>query len=338
MDVFSLKQHIIRNPSYIEKLLECCKFHNIRDFGNEYRCGNKLDSNPTSIRISKNSLGTINFSSGLKGDIITLIQEKRALSFKQTIEFISNKVNYKFDGVIDKYVPPFGGFYKHIEKLKKEELVVMETYPLTLLEEYHKMPNLLFYKDGILPKVQVDYKVGFDSVSNRITCPWFTFDGELCGVMGRLNKEELENHEVKWFPVIPFQKSKTLYGFSQNYKLIQNSDICMIGESEKHTMSLASKGLGVGLSLGGSYLSDIQANHIKSLYTNRTLVMLDEGLEEDKSVEIAKKLKFNHFFSNQVGYVFDAKNFYLPKGSKLAPSDLDKSTLKKLLENCTKWI
>ena len=48
----------------------------------------------------------------------------------------------------------------------------------------------------------------------------------------------------------------------------------MIGESEKHSMALASKGLNVGVSLGGSFLSEIQANHIKSMFPKKSLVMI----------------------------------------------------------------
>lgn len=74
------------------------------------------------------------------------------------------------------------------------------------------------------------------------------------------------------------------------------------------------------------------------MFPKRILVMLDEGLEEEHSVEIAKNLKFENFFQNDVGYVFDKENMYLPKGSKLAPADLDKDTLHRLIRNCTIWV
>ncbi|AWQ13406.1 hypothetical protein C1N92_00075 [Bacillus velezensis] len=70
-------------------------------------------------------------------------------------------------------------------------------------------------------------------------------------------------------------------------------------------MALASKGLNVGVSLGGSFLSEIQANHIKSMFPKKSLVMMDEGLGEEHSVEIANSLKFENFFENEVGYIFD---------------------------------
>ncbi|WP_237714133.1 hypothetical protein [Bacillus atrophaeus] len=72
---------------------------------------------------------------------------------------------------------------------------------------------MLFYEDGILPKTQSMFQIGYDSITGRITVPWKTFSGELCGVMGRLNKKNLSEEETKWLPIIPFPKSKTLYGF-----------------------------------------------------------------------------------------------------------------------------
>jgi DNA primase len=156
--------------------------------------------------------------------------------------------------------------------------------------------------------------------------------------MGRLNKKELSDEDVKWFPIIPFPKSKTLYGFVENYSSIQEKRFVMLGESEKFSLQLNSKGLNVGIGLVGSFISEIQANHIKSLFPNTIIVGMDEGLSEEHSYEIAKQLKSDKYYKNKVGYIFDKDNMYMPKESKLAPSDLDKNTLKLLIENCTKWI
>jgi hypothetical protein len=340
MDVYSLKNHIINNPDKIEVILEASGFYyienNKRKF--EYRCARDEDRNPTSVRINKKTLSSVCFSTNLKGDLITLVQSKLNTTFTKTIKKIAEMINFKDDTPYELFTLPFNGFYKKISRLRSDDDFDLETYSDDILDRYEKTPNLLFCEDGILPQIQYQYNVGYDSVTGRISVPWYSFDGSVCGVMGRLNKREVSEDETKWFPIIPFPKSKTLYGFANNYNSISEKGICMIGESEKHSMSLASKGLNVGVSLGGSFMSEVQANNIKSLFPKKILIMLDEGLEEDHSREIAKQLKVEAFYKNEVGYIFDKQNKYLPRDSKIAPADLDKETLKKLINDCTIWL
>ena len=340
MDIYGLKNYIINNPHYIELVLEKAGFWYIEDNDkrNEVRCARQEGRNPTSVRVNKTTLSATCFSTNLKGDLITLVQSKLNTTFHQTIKKITELVNFKHE-VQEEYKLPFGGFYKKISKLRSDDELDIEIYSEDILNRFESIPNMLFYEDGILPQVQLKYNIGYDSVSRRITVPWYALDGSgLCGVMGRLNKRDVEDDENKWYPIIPFPKSKTIYGYVENYNNIQEKGIVMLGESEKHTLALSSKGLDVGLSLGGSFLSDTQANHIKSMFPNTIIVMMDEGLERDHSHDIAAKLKSDKFYKNKVGYIYDKNNLYLPKDSKLAPADMDKSTINKLIKQCTVWI
>lgn len=338
MDVFQLKKHIIDDPDYIELILEEAGFFNIVERNDEYRCARESGRNPTSVKVNKNTLGSTCFSTNTKGDLITLVQSKMKKSFTKTLKFIADLVEFVDDTPYEKFIPPFGGYYKNIAKLRNDDYIDIDTYSDDILLQYENVPNMLFYEDGILPEIQMKYNIGYDSFSGRISVPWRSFSGEICGVMGRLNKKELTDDETKWFPLLSFPKSKTLYGFVENYTSIQEKSFVLIGESEKSTLQLASHGMNVGVSLGGSFMSDVQANNIKSLFPKKILVMMDEGLEKEHSYEIAKKLKMDKFYKNDVGFVYDKNNTYMPKGSKLAPSDLDKNTLKSLINNCTVWI
>jgi len=260
----------------------------------------------------------------LHGDLITLIQAKLGLSFPSTISKIADMIGFKSSEKTGTFTPPFGGFYRKILKLRSDEDVDLQTYSDDILLDYESIPNMLFYKDGISTDVQLQSEIGYDCMSGRISVPWRTFDGNVLGIMGRLNKLEISEDERKWFPILSFPKSKTIYGYSKNYNTIQEKGIVMVGESEKHTLQISSKGMDVGISLGGTSMSEIQANHIKSLFVKTNLIMLE--------------LKLDKFFKNNVMYIYDKNNMYMPKGSKLSPSDLDKNTLKKLIENCTVWI
>ena len=340
MDVYGLKNHIINKPEYISLILDKAGFWYIDDdfkYGKEVRCAIGEGLNPTSVKVNKETLSATCFSTNLKGDIITLVQSKLNTSFPQTIKKISEIVDYKVNVNNETYLP-FGGFYKNIARLRHDDEFEIETISEDILTRFEIRPNLLFYEDGILPSVQQAFGIGYDSVTERISVPWRSFDGNLVGVMGRLNKKVIREDEIKWYPIYKFPKSKTLYGYVEHYSSIQEKDVVMIGESEKHSLQLASKGLEVGVSLGGSFISEIQANHIKSLFPKRIIVMMDEGLKEDHSREIAEKLKMERYYKNSVGYVLDKDNKYLPKDSKMAPADLDKKTLNKLIKECTVWI
>lgn len=338
MDVYSLKNFIIDNPEYIELILEETGFHNITYRNNEYRAARESGRNPTSVKVNPKTLGATCFSTNLKGDLVTLIQSKIYTSFPNTIKKIAEIIDFKDTTTIQEYSLPFGGFYKKIAKLRDTDAFDLETYSDDILDRFETIPNMLFYEDGILPEVQYKFNIGYDSVTGRISVPWRSFSGEICGVMGRLNKKELRDDEMKWYPIVPFPKSKTLYGFVENYNSIQEKSFVMLGESEKFSLQLSSQGLHVGIGLGGSFMSELQANNIKSLFPKTIIVGMDEGLSEEHNLEIAQQLKSDRYYKNKVGYIFDEDNMYMPKDSKLAPSDLDKNTLKLLIENCTKWI
>lgn len=339
MNIHNLKEEIKENDELISLILEDVGFTDISDEysqGNEYRCAWEEGGNPTSVRVSKSTLSADCFSKGIKGDIITLVQEKLNISFTKALSRISKVIN--FEDVNAEITLPFGGFFNEILSVVDDSNGDIETYDESILNDYLIMPSSRLLRDGICCDIQDKYQIGYDVTTGRILVPWRSLSGELVGIMGRLNKEEIEDHENKWFPILKFPKSKTIFGFSENYRAIQHASFVMIGESEKHPMKLSSMGIDLGLGLGGSNLSQFQANNIKSLFPKRILVCMDEGLDESVSRDIAKQLKIDTFFENEVGYIYDAENKYLPKGSKMSPSDLPLEEMKKLIVECTRKV
>lgn len=341
MDIHALKQHIKKDENLIELLLEEVGFTDINGefkHGDEYRCAWDNDSNPTAVRINKYSLSANCFSRGIKGDIITLIQEKLNLSLSLTLKKVAEITGFT-EKQRREYELPFGGFYKKIHKMKKRKMNnEIETYDESILDEYLILPSERFLNDGICYDIQEKYKIGYDVATGRIIVPWRSLSGELVGIMGRLNKEEIEEYENKYLPIISFPKSKTLFGFSENYKSIQEQGLVVLVEPEKGVMKLESIGVNVGLGLGGSSLSKFQANNIKSLFPKKIIIGLDEGLPEKVSRDMAKQLKIDTFFENEVGYIYDVENKYLPKGSKMSPSDLPLDKFKRLIVECTRKV
>jgi len=334
MDVHSLKEYIKSNTNFIELILEKTGFYDISgDFGDgsEYRCAWEDGGNPTGVRVSKDTLSANYFKKGIKGDLFTLIQDKLNLSFPKAVKLVSDIIEY-IEIPTYNYELPFGGFYKKIQKFKDDGNLDLTTYDDDLLEQFEKVPNLMFYQDGINLDVQREFEIGYDSVTKRISVPWRSTSGDLVGIMGRKNVRETDDN--KWMPILAFPKSKVIYGFSENYKQIQEKGTCFIFESEKGTLGLKSMGIPLGLSLGGSSLSKEQSNNIKSLFCNKIIIGLDEGLDKETSIDMAEKLKMNRFFKNEVYYIYDEHNLWIPKNSKMSPTDLPKSDFKSLLKHC----
>lgn len=340
LDVDTIKQHIIENPHYIEKILEDAGFYKITSRGDEYRCAFDIDTNPTSVKVNKNHLGSADYGRHISGDIITLVQEKTGYKFRDTLKMICNSVGLDTYNMPKRKQPtlPFGGFFKHIGK-NKEKYVQLEILDDNILNEFELMPSRMFYDDGIPIEIQHAYNVGYDVLTERVVIPHWDTMGNLVGVVGRYNQIDTPENIPKYLSIIPFPKSHTLYGFHMNYKNIQDKKIVIVCESEKSVMKLSNMKIKTGLAIGGSYLSDIQIRNIQSTNPNMIILGLDEGLEEDLIVEQAKRLKIsNPFFNIMVGYIWDSDNKIIKKGSKAAPMDKSKAEFEYLMRNCIKWV
>lgn len=339
MNTYSLKNFLSNNDEMIDLVLKKCGFYYIDgDYskGSEFRCAWDEDSNPTSIRINKETLSTSVFSRGINGDIITLVREKKDFGHTKAVNYICSIVDFTLEESTE-YELPFGGFFKEVSKIKRNEYEI-ETYDNSILQDYDNSPSLLFLKDGISCETQIKYNIGYDTLTNRISIPWFNKDNELVGIMGRLNKEELEEHESKYLPIIKFSKSNVLFGLNNNYKSIKEKSGIFIFESEKATMQLDSVGIPLGVSMGGSNLSLEHSILIKSMMLDTVVLCMDEGFPEKDILSNIDLLKTEGLFKSKVGYIYDENNEYLPKGSKCSPIDLGEDVFKKLIKNKVKWV
>lgn len=337
IDVKDLKEYLIDNPNKTQDLLEAAGFYNITSRGDEFRCGRDIDTNPTSVRVVKETLSSTCFSTNISGDIITLISEKLELNFKDTLSFVKSKLGLSDIEFNKKSITlPFGGYYKNIGKSSPYDSYI-EPIDTSEFDHCVKLPNNLFLKDGISLATQRKFNLMYEPISNRIVIPYWSVNGDLIGAMGRYNGDTDEN---KYIPVIrSFPKSKTLYGFHQNYSEIIKRSVALIGESEKFVMQLDTMGLPIGLGLGGSVLTDIRVKNLLSLQVKYLILAYDEGVDEEIIRENALKLsKKTPFINCKVGYIYDRDNIYLKAGSKLSPTDQGIDVLKGLLKECITWV
>jgi DNA primase len=305
---------------------------------NELRFSREEGTNPTSVKLSLETLKFVCFSTNDFGNIYTLVMKNKNLNFPQALNYVAEFLGLSKKTLNTKIKYPFSGFYKGLMKEITEPECSMKTYNDDILKEYTNKYNLMFFKDGIDFDTQKEFNVGFDLETLRITVPEYTLDGKLCGIMGRLNDTKCDKHE-RWIPIIPCSRSLTLYGYHKNYAEIQKKGLVVIGESEKFVQQLHSMGCKIGLSLCGCDVSEVQAKYIKSLMTNRIILALDEGLDEEQIRSQAEKLIVNNtMFQNKVGYIYDKDNVIIPKGSKGSPSDFGKRAFSELCKSHVVWI
>ncbi|MBM7836480.1 hypothetical protein [Clostridium sardiniense] len=343
MNALEIKDYLLNNENKLIELLEHIGLASLHKRGNELRCAIEEGANPTSIRIKLNeNLSYSNYADGLGGDIYSLVGWKIGNTkndFVKNFKYVCNFLN--INGTFKKNEKPkiFGGIFTEIQKHKYNPLSnEIVTYPMELLNSYEESPNQLFLKDGISLETQVKFKIGYDWYTHRITIPEFNCEGELIGVTGRWNGYDYEDYGVpKYFPIIEFEKSKVLFGYSQNYEHLLNNHIWLF-ESQKSVMRMDSLGIYNCLALGGRFISPIQLRYIQSLNPKSIILALDEGIEEEEFIKTCNELISQNIFNKyKVGYLFDRDNTYLKKGSKDSPADLKIGQLKKFSKK-VKWI
>ena len=332
MSVENLKDYLIENPEEIIKVLELTDFHSISFFDNkrEIRCAYYDGGNPTSVSINCETLQSYVFSKGIGGDLFYIISIHNDWNIHKTIEIVTNILNIKD---LDNFKSPFifNGFYKHIKRNKQDKSIV---FPLSTLDKFINHPNIRFVKDNISLETQYKFHIKYDPVSQRIVVPWFNHKGELVGITGRYNFNNIGSNP-KWKALESFPKGNYLYGMYENLEDIKEADYVIIGESEKFVMQLDSYGYHNALALGNCTITDKQARLIKSLPVNKIILALDEGVDIEHILTQCEKLKGGIFNNNkEIWCIYDNENEIMRKGSKASPTDFGKDNFKYLLENC----
>lgn len=304
----------------------------------EIRCARDIGRNPSSVKIDTNTLYYNCFSTGRRGSIYTLIMERLHKSFPQALYWAAEILDIDKESLNTEIVLPFKGYYKNIIKERDEPELSIPTYDEAELNNFVNKGSVMFAKDGIGFPSQHRFRIGYDMESMRITIPQWNINGELIGVMGRMNNHECPT-EQRWHPIISCPRSLTLYGYHINYDAIQQRRLCVLLESEKSVMQLDTMGLNIGVATCTNNISNTQAKYAKALMVENLVVAFDEGVEEEVLVESARKLKIhNPLLKNRVGYIYDGDNEILPKGSKASPTDLGIKVFTELLRQKIKWV
>lgn len=329
-NVKDLKKFLLENKEYIIKILDYFDFHSMRElngcimFGvpdgeSEKSCSVKLDENLT----------TSLFSLGISGDLFGCIAESIETEWADVIYtcglIIDKKIEHEetidlFDGILD--------------KIYQENEIQYLTYDDSILNNYEKIWNEKFAIDNISPNTQKYFEISYCNEEGRICIPWRDYDGKLIGIVGRANYET----DLRYFPIIAFQKKYHLYGLNINKKYISESKTCYIFESEKSVMQMYTYGENTAVAIGCSSLSKHQVELLIKSGCRNFVLCHDESSDKKvikKNIETIKDCLF--MIEGMIGVLIDSKNEVMPKDSKCSPSDLGKSKWIELKNNYIRW-
>lgn len=330
-----LKLYLKENPDKIKRILEYYNYHSINITDKEIRCAKIDGDNPSGCRIKLNdNLSATDFTTSYNGDLVGLIATHTDLSYKEIINTIKTITNKKVNGHYKKEVGIFDDFFNDIY-LPYNEHGEKVIYDKSVLDQYSKYKwNVRFLNDGILPCSQVKFHIGYDDESNRITIPWVNENGELIGIMGRIDNDIPTNY--KYIPLIAFEKHKNLYGLYQNKEYIKESKEVYLFESEKSVMQCDSFKVYNCVSLGGNSISKIQVEMLLRLGVERFIIALDESLDIEIIKKNIKTIKDCCFMRDniKIGVILDKNNKYMKKGSKVSPTDQGREIFEKLCDEC----
>ena len=339
INAYELKQYIITNDK-VKEILEDIGCTNIKSYTKEFRCRSPLHDNSSGTSIKKDSLKVKVYSSDgeIKGDIFTLVMDIKSLTFPKAIKYVHKIFGLKYYGINTKSedtekVDILRVFKKALKKYKDyydEELKILSE---DITKEYEQIPYIEWVKEGILPKTQQIFGIGYSSKSNRVVIPhryWCGNENDYVGLIGRTLIKNYDMFDIpKYFPLHSYPKSKNLYGLQENYKGIQEAGYVTVFEAEKSTLKRHSKKDYTGVSLFGHELSIEQAKILISL--NVDIII---ALDKDISLDFVRSVCEMFYGIRNVYYIYDE---YGLLNAKESPADKHEKIYKVLFNRRVKY-
>ena len=303
MDAKQLKEYIIQNEDCLITILEDLGFHKIVDRGEYVTCALPEHNNSSGFSVLKENLYCNSFSTHLefKGNIFELVQQMKGKTFGQSIYYIHKLLGLKYEYNGKKEEPKEDSildfFKKYKTKPNKRNTKEKELKFYTdeeIFGMYTQCPYANWIKEGIIARIQKEFGIGYHFDSKRVVIPhryWKT--GEIIGLIGRTLKSniEIEMFDIpKYFPLIPYPKSKNLYGLWENMEYIKQVKEVIVFEAEKSVLKMASKGYRNTCCVSCHDLSEEQVKILIGLNVNIVLAY-DSDIPIEFMESEAKKFK-----------------------------------------------
>lgn len=315
-----LKEYIIEN-NCIFTILDSLGCHDIKEYQEEWRAALPDGTNKTAICVKKNNLSSAIRSSEKNeyGDIFTLTMAIKGFGFGKANKYLHNILNLRYSYTNNKQEEkndPLSVF----KKIKRKKHIIDQDIPIydsSCMKEYTDLPYIGWVREGIMPNICKRFNIGYSYDKKRIIIPWRKWDGDKDDYIGVVGRTTVQNYEMfdipKYFSIIPFKKSYTLYGLNENYKYIQEAGYVNIFESEKSVLKRCSRLDNTGVAVGSHTLSQEQLKILIGLNVNIVIIYDKDVKEEDVYKECEKFYNIRNVY-----FVIDRWDLL---GEKESPAD-----------------
>lgn len=297
-NLIMIKKILYENPLIIENLfLKYNIEYTLKDseikLEKEFRFNLENGHNITTCRLKLNpTLSFSNFKTGERGDIFDILKLITKKNIKEIIKDIYYELNHNRDKIC----------YEGVSSDRTTSLEIID-YGSDILECYPTVISDLFLEDDISALTQSFFDIRYYPQKNRILIPIF-LKGKLVGINGRINEKYPSKTCPKYYTVLPYPKTKVLYGLDLNKEYIQEKNSIILVESEKSVMKAFQMDIRNVVAIGNSILFPDQLKLIQELEIDNILFCLDKGLEDDaveKNINMLKK-----YLNNEKIYKYKA--------------------------------
>ena len=293
MDAKYIKEFIYDN-NCVALVLEELGMHHLRWHGSRkyLTCAMPDGDNPTSTTVYNNEhLNVVAYTRNIEdsfgaSDIISLVCFVKKMYFSHALKWLCNLVGLDYYHNIEEDLPESIRWTRMLLKMQSlsgeedDESTILKPIDEHILSYYHQKPILQWVQhEGIFTDTQVEFEIGFDLRSERITIPIRDEIGNLVGVKGRLYLRESNDKLPKYLYLEQCAKSQILYGLHKTYEFIKQDGFVVICESEKGVLQLWSHGYKNVVSIGGHKFSKAQVEKITRLNVD-VVVAFDKGITE----------------------------------------------------------
>lgn len=336
MDIEILKEHILEN-NFIPTILEELGCHNIRKKDGYFQCANPDGDNTTAVCVYENTnLTTINYTRDISNgknihtDLISLVEFYKNESFPYAVKWICDVLDIDYYSNLDEDLPKSLQLTKMLVEMQSvdtdtETEKPLKPIPEKILSYFEPYVNDMFCEDGVGYDTQVEFEIGYDEFTNRITIPIRDDLGNLVGVKARYFYRQVPEDEQKFMYIEKCARSQILYGLYKTINFIKKAQRVFVVEAEKGVQQLYDKGYFEAVATGGSKISKSQIDKLTRLCVP-IIFVFDKDITKEELDDIASRF----IDGTEVYALIDTIGILNEKES---PTD-DISKFEQLLEKC----
>ena len=336
MDIEILKEHILEN-NFIPTILEELGCHHIRKKDGYFQCANPDGDNTTAVCVYENTnLTTINYTRDISNgksihtDLISLVEFYKNESFPYAVKWICDVLDIDYYSNLDEDLPKSLQLTKLLVEMQSvdtdtETEKPLKPIPEKILSYFEPYVNDMFCEDGVGYDTQVEFEIGYDEFTNRITIPIRDDLGNLVGVKARYFYRQVPEDEQKFMYIEKCARSQILYGLYKTINFIKKAQRVFVVEAEKGVQQLYDKGYFESVATGGSKISKSQIGKLTRLCVP-IIFVFDKDITKEELDDIASRF----IDGTEVYALIDTIGILNEKES---PTD-DISKFEQLLEKC----